>query len=222
MYTFSQAILPSERNEAFKLRYEVYCSEKRWLDQSEYPDEIENDREDERSVIFLAVNNATRQHIGTVRLIVNNHNDWPLPIARHPSIKGNISTDNCVEISRLSILKNARRGDIFVGLIRLLFLYVLRNCSNSDFVFFSVEQRFLSIVNQLGFEFTPLAASALWYGDHLIPSRQKIQSLDGSVKRKNPYFYDWLWQNPETMNRDKCLVSFFKAGQPGTPVLSPF
>ncbi|MHB9057039.1 MAG: N-acyl amino acid synthase FeeM domain-containing protein [Paludibacteraceae bacterium] len=213
MYFFLQAVSPSDKSKAFNLRYQVYCSEKRWLEKSNYPDEIEYDREDERSAIFLAVDKATGQAVGTVRLIINAHSGWPLPIAWHPSIKGSISTENCVEISRLSILPNARKGDVFVGLIKLLFLHVISNYSNSDSVFFSVEQRFLNIVNQLGFDFTPLASSALWYGDYLIPSRQKIKSLESSIKRKNPHFYGWLWDNPETMNRNKRLVSFFKAGQ---------
>ena len=213
MYTFFKADFMSVRQIAFKLRYEVYCAEKGWLEASRYPDLLEHDAEDGRSAILLALN-EDNQAIGTVRLIINNGSShWPLPIAGHPSVNGNLATEKCVEISRFTIAEKYRKGDVYLGLVRMLFRYIVEHCGNYNFLFFSVEKKFLKVLNMLGFEFTPFADTAQWYGDPLIPARQQISTLDDSVRRNNPAFYAWLWRDAGTMADNENHTVFWRAGK---------
>jgi N-acyl-L-homoserine lactone synthetase len=211
MYTFVEALSSAEKEIAFKLRYDVYCSEKGWLDASLYPDKLEKDDEDERSVIYVAFD-KDNQPVGTTRLIVNETGN-PLPISKHPLINGNIPTQRSVEISRFAIPESARKGDVHIGLIRVMFQHILRHYGDFDYLYFSVEQRFLDSLNMLGFDFRPLAPSALWYGDPLIPSRHFINTIDSNMKKRNPVFYNWLWQAYGKMDDNEKLISFLKAGK---------
>lgn len=210
MYCFSRAISESDRSKAFRLRYDVYCTEKNWLDSASYPDLMETDREDARSIVFLACDKDGKA-VGTVRLIVNNEygSAHPLPISRHPSIQGKIDTLSSLEISRFSILESKRSGEVSIGLIRLLFLTVLTEYKNAAFLYFSVEDRFLSTLNLLGFEFRPIAEGADWYGDFLIPSFQKISTIDDSIRKRNPFFYKWLWDGDLFRNEGSEKLLFF-------------
>ncbi len=152
MYTFEHVLSSSSREKAFRLRYEVYCKEKQWLDPSQYLDMLERDEHDETSETFLAYNVDTNQAIGTARLIISNDDFSSLHIEKHPSINGKLDTIKCVEISRLAILERARQGNVFIGLIRMLFRHILKYHSDFDYIYFSVEERFLQKVNQLGFK----------------------------------------------------------------------
>lgn len=217
MYIFEHAVSPESRATAFRLRYEVYCNEKQWLDPDKYPDMQEYDDDDDRSEIFLAYDSETGKAVGTTRLIINKRNILPLPVIKHPAVNGNLVTDNSVEISRFSILKGARSGNIFIGLIRMLFQHILDRYSSCDYIFFSVEERFLDKVNQLGFEFIPFAPSALWYCDLLIPSRQIIPEMDACLSRNNPQFHKWLWQDSQTMSNRETLMSFLRTNKTNLP-----
>lgn len=209
MYTFLEAQSPGDKDIAFKLRYDVYCSEKKWLDASRYPDGLEKDEEDGRSIIYVAFD-KNNQQVGTTRLIVNEQGK-PLPISRHPLINGSIPTQRSVEISRFAIPGSARKGDVHIGLIRVMFQHIIKHYSDFDYLYFSVEQRFLDSLNMLGFDFRPLAPSALWYGDPLVPSRHFINTIDSNMKKNNPVFYDWLWQPYGKMSDNEKLISFLKA-----------
>lgn len=213
MYTFEHVLSSRDRENAFRLRYEVYCKEKNWLDPTQYLDMLEQDEHDEKSETFLAYDTNTNQAIGTARLIINYTDVSPLPITKHPSMNDNVTTIKCVEISRLAILGKARQGNVFIGLIRMLFRHILKYHSDFGYIFFSVEEKFLNKVNQLGFEFIPFAPSALWYCDQLIPSRQIIANMNDDLKRNNPEFCNWLWQNTRTMADNETFIYFLKTGR---------
>jgi N-acyl-L-homoserine lactone synthetase len=213
MYTFEHVLYPSGKENAFRLRYEVYCKEKGWLDPTQYTDMLERDEHDEKSETFLAYDDNTNQVIGTARLIISDTDFSSLHIEKHPSINGNINTVKCVEISRMAILESARQGNVFIGLIRMLFRHILKHHSNFEYIYFTVEERFLHKVNQLGFEFIPFAPSALWYCDQLVPARQIIVDMDDCLKRNNPEFHRWLWGDTETMSSNETFIYFLSAGR---------
>ena len=213
MYSFEHATTPKSKEAAFRLRYEVYCKEKMWLDPAQYSDMLEKDEHDQKSETFIAYDSETNQPIGTARLIINDTESSPLHIVKHPSISNNLNTINSVEISRMAILESARQGNVFIGLIRMLFRHILENFSDFDYIYFTVEERFLKKVNQLGFEFIPFAPTALWYCDQLVPARQIISEMDDCVKRNNPEFNRWLWQDTSTMSSNETFIYFLTAGR---------
>ena len=212
MYHFEYVTSLAGRKTAFRLRYEVYCREKRWLEPKEYSDMLEKDEHDQKSETFLAYDSDSGQAIGTARLIINDGVS-PLHIVKHPSLNNDFNTANSVEISRMAILESARQGNVFIGLIRMLFRHILEHCGDSDYIYFSVEERFLKKVNQLGFEFIPFAPTALWYCDQLVPARQVISEMNDNVKRNNPEFNRWLWQDTSAMAGDETFIYFLNAGR---------
>jgi N-acyl-L-homoserine lactone synthetase len=213
MYIFEHALTAGSKEAAFRLRYEVYCKEKMWLNPEQYLDMLEKDEHDQKSETFLAYDSRSMRPIGTARLIINDTGLSPLHIVKHPSISSSFNTAGSVEISRMAILESARQGNVFIGLIRMLFRYILEYCSDFDYIYFSVEERFLKKVNQLGFEFVPFAPTALWYCDQLVPARQVISEMDGCVKKNNSEFHSWLWQNTRCMSSNETFIYFLTAGR---------
>ena len=95
----------------------------------------------------------------------------------------------------------------------MLFRHILKYHSDFDYIYFSVEERFLQKVNELGFEFIQFAPIALWYCDQLVPARQVIVDMDDCLKRKNPEFNNWLWQDTHTMSSKETFIYFLSAGR---------
>lgn len=97
-----QADTPALREEAFRLRYEVYCVEGAvpGFDQVDYPHGIEQDTYDARSLHCLLRHRATGSCAGTVRVILNREADL---IARNGAISAHVG-----ECSRFVLAKTFR------------------------------------------------------------------------------------------------------------------
>ena len=106
----------AQRESAFRLRYEVYCVENPFEDPSQNPNGMETDSYDQGSLHSVLIHRATRDVVGTVRLILPRQgpND-PLPIRRvcqHDLIlrdSPDLPQANTAEISRFAISKKLRR-----------------------------------------------------------------------------------------------------------------
>ena len=96
--------------ETYRLRYQVYCHEAEFLDDSEYPDEIESDIYDKHSVHFAALDHE-KKIVGTLRLILHSGLGFPLEIhcPNHDRSKINFPPSQLGEISRLAVSKDWRR-----------------------------------------------------------------------------------------------------------------
>lgn len=116
--------LISEKHEAdlfaeiAKLRYEVYCTECKYLDEAEYEDGLEIDHLEHRSV-HIAAQNLDGLVVGTVRLVLAKESE-NFPFADHCSIYPDFKfppPEECGEVSRLIVKKSFRRrpGDSLQG-----------------------------------------------------------------------------------------------------------
>ncbi len=108
-FTVNRVTDQKELTEVYKLRYKVYCEEWGFEKPEDYPDGLEKDKYDNHSLHFAAKDN-TGKVIGTVRLILNSIEGFP--IEKHSQL--NIKTDelpreSLAEISRLAISKEFRR-----------------------------------------------------------------------------------------------------------------
>lgn len=103
---------PELLKKIYRLRYEVYCEETKFLNAGEYPDRMETDAYDlaYRSLHFAAIDNE-KNLAGSIRLILNS--DLPFPLEKKcPSLFINIKKipkGSIAEISRLVIQKTKRR-----------------------------------------------------------------------------------------------------------------
>lgn len=104
--------------EIARLRYEVYCAECNYLDQSEYESGLEADHFDERSV-HMAAQSLEGLVVGTVRLVLASPAQ-DFPFEEHCSLYPDFKfppREQSGEISRLIVKKSFRRrtGDSLQG-----------------------------------------------------------------------------------------------------------
>jgi N-acyl amino acid synthase of PEP-CTERM/exosortase system len=106
--------------ESYGLRYQVYCYDRSFLPAEDYPDELEVDAFDRRSV-HIGVVNRQGEVVATARLI--EHSDAGLPLLDHCSLFSDEASLHdpslrVVEVSRLAVSRryNRRAGDGFYGL----------------------------------------------------------------------------------------------------------
>ncbi len=94
----------------FRLRYEVYCHEMKFLNTEDYPDGVESDHYDKHSVHFAAVD-ENENVVGSMRLVLKS--DEPFPLEKYSDRlavdMNTLPRDTIGEISRLVISKKYRR-----------------------------------------------------------------------------------------------------------------
>lgn len=126
MLTFKKVDNEEELSEVYKLRYNVYCREKKFEPESAYPSRLEMDEYDAYSIHFIAkINNEV---VGTARLILNNSIGFPIEKSckLDISIQG-IKKRQTAEISRLAVSKEIikssgyNRHGIVLGLFREMY-----------------------------------------------------------------------------------------------------
>lgn len=96
--------------EIAKLRYDVYCGERRYLNGSDYEDGHETDHYDHRSV-HIAVKTRDDSGIGTVRLIMGSE-VARFPFEQHCSLHPQFKRpprEQSAEVSRLIVRSDLRR-----------------------------------------------------------------------------------------------------------------
>lgn len=124
-FTFRQLLSSEEEMELFmkiaRLRYEVYCEECKYLEQSDYESGLETDDFDDRSV-HVAAQNRDNEVVGTVRLVLAGNGD-AFPFEEHCTVFPDFvfpPKELCGEVSRLIVKKNLRRrpGDSLQGVTK--------------------------------------------------------------------------------------------------------
>ncbi len=120
LYDHEYLVLAADRAErrraAHRLRYQVYCLENPFEDQSQHPDGLEQDEFDDQSVQSLLQRRSDGAAIGTVRLILPDPTNLRggLPFHRLcrplvPLIDLLLPVNSMAEVSRFCISKELRR-----------------------------------------------------------------------------------------------------------------
>ncbi len=100
------------RKETFRLRYQVFCIENRFIDPNKHPDNMEYDEFDNHSKHILLRYRPTGEFVGSIRVILPNKNrlDRTFPVqssgVEHPIARNTNAMSNHCEFSRLLILKS--------------------------------------------------------------------------------------------------------------------
>jgi N-acyl-L-homoserine lactone synthetase len=99
-------------DESYRLRYQVYCVERGFLDSTRYPDGREIDEFDEHS-LHLGVIDSAGEMVGTARLI--KRNPLGFPMFRYCAFFPGVQMLDAphvipVEVSRLAISRHSARG----------------------------------------------------------------------------------------------------------------
>lgn len=104
------------QEQAYKLRYQVYCKEKNFENPDAHPQEQETDEFDARSVHSVIIDRPTRAVTAAVRLILPNpdgfENSFPIQgVCSHPMLRSNklLHSARSAEISRFAVSKEFSR-----------------------------------------------------------------------------------------------------------------
>lgn len=110
---------PELQDIAYRIRYDVYCREKKYECPENYPDGIEKDAYDRHSYHCLLLHRPSNQFAGCVRLVYNNHNQMQSRLPFELKCADNLYKTytekvlpfrSCFgEISRLAVPANFRR-----------------------------------------------------------------------------------------------------------------
>lgn len=185
-YTFKKIESGDGLDEVFRLRFQVYCKECNFVNESDYPMGYETDEFDEHAVHFGAFD-PQGQLVGAVRLILPSSKKFPLEgfcsdLAFGSSLP---RREECAEISRLSISKAYRSKNtagfyeesyvqekpalfirrvspIVSGLCNAMY----QECSESgiNYCFALMEKALWLLLKLHGFVFRPLGGQVDVYG----------------------------------------------------------
>jgi len=165
MYTYKLVESAQEKELIYKLRYDIYCEEKRWLDSSDYLQCLESDKYDEISLHFGAFD-VENILVGSVRLILPEDN-MPIPIETVFEITPNYYQKR-VEVSRLVIPKNRRGFDILMGLIRTIYEWAIAN--NITHAYATIESNLLNYLVRKKYPFKTVKDGKDYFGGYTIPT----------------------------------------------------
>ena len=165
-----------------RLRYEVYCLERQLLDADNYPDGIEQDEYDVRSISLgaLSVDSAGSSGlmVGCMRLIMGQA-CTQLPCEAHfEMIQKAPSPEGACELSRLIVLPSARRmsKDIILGLTTVAY----RCCAvlGITHCYAVVEKPLLISLQRMGLPFEAIGAERWYYNTPNIPTMLRTADVE--------------------------------------------
>ncbi|MGH7714816.1 MAG: PEP-CTERM/exosortase system-associated acyltransferase [Vulcanimicrobiaceae bacterium] len=107
---------PELQDKAYRLRYQVYCVEREFEDPTQYPDGLERDAYDDHAVQALLLHRASRETVGTVRLVLHRR-DVPTHALPFFAVCGDrlppwvrlLPRETTAELSRFAISKAFRQ-----------------------------------------------------------------------------------------------------------------
>lgn len=177
----------SEMDDIFRLRYQIYCVERKYLPNN-YPDGMEKDEYDDLSITFRA--KEEDKVVGCFRLI-DQKNCPILPIQSHFEISWVPENGTrYVENSRLIVVKDTpyRRHEVMLGLIRVAYQFNKNN--NIDYCFAALEPKLLRMLRSLGFPYEIAGKKNFYMGAEIVPTIMSMAALDENLSKQ----YEWLNQ----------------------------
>jgi N-acyl amino acid synthase of PEP-CTERM/exosortase system len=168
---------PSDKALAYHLRYLVYCVEHQFEDIAQFPDEMEIDEFDDRSIQCLIMHKTSKQALAGVRLVCPQDEHFMGSLLIHQVCKDLRITDpeffpkaTTAEVSRFFIYRKAVENikyewpasdkklfeNIFVNLIIAISQLCLEK--NITHLCAVLDQRLFVFLNRLGFKFEKLGA----------------------------------------------------------------
>jgi N-acyl amino acid synthase of PEP-CTERM/exosortase system len=104
------AFTPQQRQEVYRLRYQVLCQERLLLKPEDYPSELECDIHDLHAMHCLLMHRPSDLPAGTMRVIMPDKGEHMLPsFTIYPAFAGLLDMATTAELSRLCISRQMRR-----------------------------------------------------------------------------------------------------------------
>jgi N-acyl-L-homoserine lactone synthetase len=173
---------PGLLDQSYRLRYQVYCVERGFLNAGNYPDRLEHDEFDRHSV-HVGVLDRKRELIATSRLIQVSVRG--LPLFRHcqifpQEIEIYRDTHRIVEVSRLCMSRHLReRGQGRESVAGTLYRALYQTSKRAGFTHWLVctEHSLQRLVTGFGFPFRPIGPLTDYFGP-VAPFVMDLQEFD--------------------------------------------
>lgn len=222
------------RDEAFRLRYQVYCVENPFEDPADNPDGLERDALDDSSVHCLLRHKRSRAMAGAVRLVLPNHDDLAHSFALQEVCEDPLIADperfpvtKMAEVSRFCISKDFRKrqGDwlypqsveledrkderrvipnMTLGLIEGL---VRMSLENGVFYWCAVMERpLLRLLSRLGIHFDNIGPLVEYHGRRQ-PCYIPLETLLKRVYEERPDVWDILTDGGRHWDQLECALA---------------
>lgn len=205
-------------DEAFELRFDVYCSDCGFLDAADYPGGRESDAYDSGATHFYA-HNPGGELVGYVRLVrAGGPERFPWELHCRELLPGTVLPDRAcsAEVSRLMVRRDYRRrkGDLIAGvqvqgsglerdgaerraaspqimlsLYRQMYQFSLR--SGIRFWYAAMERPLARTLQAMGFSFRRIGAEADYFGP-VAPFLAELEELEAVLKTRNPALLRWM------------------------------
>ena len=147
--------------ECYRLRYQIYCAEKKWLATEDYPTKMETDEYDDQSV-HIAMFSEERLE-AYCRLILPQPKE--LPIKEHIDV--DFEREKCIEISRFIVADQKLGLNAHIQ----MFTFISHYLEEHGYVYAlaSVEKPLLRIIRMYGMNAQALAKPMYYFGGLLTP-----------------------------------------------------
>lgn len=171
-----------ELDEIYRIRYQVYCEEYKYLESKDYPNGRESDKFDEHS-LHLVVRHKSGDLAATARLIIGH--PVGLPILKNFDIDFSVPNDkakNVAEVSRLIVGKTYRRKHLLMVLVKGLYLLVKEKKIND--VFCVIDDRLYPHLIDLGIPVKKIGQPKIFQGV-TAPYLIQVDELEELMREKN-------------------------------------
>jgi len=222
-FEFRRVTSPEALEEVFRLRYQVYCNECRFIRAEDYPDGFETDGYDGHAAHFGAYDKEGRL-VGSVRLILPSCGRFPIeehcPTLNVDPVK--VPLRKSAEISRLTISKLYRRraqdglyyepqvedvpvqekGQYFMRRVRPMAFGLYREMYQESkrlgirYWYALMEKTLRTLLKIHGFVFNPIGPEVEFYG-LVTPYLADVSELEKNVHERFPQFFDYFMDRLE-------------------------
>ena|SRR5882724_2246230 len=163
-----------------RLRYEVYCLERRFVDAALCAEGQESDKYDPHAVHFAATT-PSGGVVATLRLVLDSPLGFPLEGHADGLLEARPGTERARtgEISRLIVAADYRAGTIRHPLLLFgLFRHLYEECGRLGlgYLVAAMEGSLARLLRRLGFPFLPLGASINYFGE-VVPYGATLASM---------------------------------------------
>jgi len=231
-FIFRQVESPNILEEVYRLRYQVYCKECKFIKEEDYPEGLERDKYDDYSLHFVAEDKDGI--IGSARMIL----DSPLVFPLEEHCNGFLTIDkeslprkSLAEISRLVISKDYRRRrgdalyyspefddklslsstDSLVTRIRPMAFGIYREIYQESkrrgiiYWYALMEKTLWMLLRLHNFIFEPIGEEIDFYGP-VRPYLGKIERMEEEVQQRSPHIFKYFLDGLEPEYRPKSIL----------------
>jgi N-acyl amino acid synthase of PEP-CTERM/exosortase system len=215
---------PALREEAYRLRYQVYCCENHYETPEEHPKHMETDVFDCRSIHSLIIDRANGMTLGTVRLILPEPESlgasFPIQqICSHP-LPIKLPMSGTAEISRFALSKKLRKlvdGDcpknlrcsIVLGLMKAI-VQMSWKYGITDWLAV-MEPSLLRLLRRFGIYFAPVGPMVEYHGVRQ-PCHANVGRMLERVRQENLDLWKFATDSRVFWNEEKACCADARIG----------